>query len=182
MTAVRSCSKASETAIVLGLGEMMFPALPPPIIAMRIPLLERFALLPIARAMGATVITEISMNTPTAQMIIVAIAIAATALFSPSFSTMVSAIFSAEPVLISAPARIPLVRILRIEDIIDPAPLTIVLTVVASPPPPIRPPISAPRIRLYAGCTFLMIKTIAITRPIIAPIVVNCASMIYSFL
>ena len=110
-------------------------------------------------------------------MIIVAIAIAATALFSPSFSTIVSAIFSAEPVLIRAPAKMPLVRILRTEDIIEPAPLTIVLTVFVRPPPPIRPPISAPRIRLYAGCTFLIIRIIAITRPTIAPKVVNCASM-----
>ena len=98
--------------------------------------------------MGATVITEISINTPTAQMIIVAMAMAATALFSPSFSTIVSAIFSAEPVLISDPARIPLVRIRRTDDIIEPAPLTMVFTVLVSPPPPIRPPISAPRIRL----------------------------------
>ena len=110
-------------------------------------------------------------------MIIVAMAIAATALFSPNFSTIVSAIFSADPVLIRAPARIPLVRILRTEDIMEPAPLTIVLTVFESPPPPIRPPISAPRIRLYAGCTFLMIMIIAIIRPTIAPKVVNCASI-----
>ena len=95
---------------------------------------------------------------------------------------MVSAIFSADPVLINEPARIPLVRILRIDDIMDPAPLTIVLTVVLRPPPPIRPPMSAPRIRLYAGCTFLMIRTIAMARPINAPNVVNCASMFFSFL
>ena len=182
MTAVRSCEKASDTAMVLGLGEMMFPAFPPPIMATRMPLLERPALLPIASAIGATVITEMSMNTPTAQMIIVAIAIAATALFSPSFSTIVSAIFSADPVLIRAPAKIPLVRILKTEDIIDPAPLTIVLTVFTRPPPPMRPPISAPRIKLYAGCTFLMISTIAMIRPIIAPNVVNCASISYPFL
>ena len=148
MTAVRSWENASDTAMVLGLGEIIFPALPPPIMATRMPLLDRPALLPIARAMGATVMTEISINTPTAQMIMVAMAMAATALFSPSFSTMVSAIFSADPVLIRAPARIPLVRIRRTDDIMEPAPLTIVFTVLASPPPPIRPPISAPRIRL----------------------------------
>ena len=79
--------------------------------------------------------------------------------------------------MISAPAKMPLVRMRRIEDIMDPAPLTIVLTVFVSPPPPIRPPINAPRIRLYAGCTFLMIKMIAITRPMMAPSVVNCASI-----
>ena len=148
MTEVRGCSKASETAMVLGLGEMILPALPPPIMATRIPLLERPARLPMASAMGATVITEISTKTPTAQMIIVAAAMAATARFSPSFSTMVSAIFSADPVLIRAPASIPLVRILKTEDIMDPAPLTMVLTVTSRPPPPMRPPIRAPKIRL----------------------------------
>ena len=151
MTDVSGCSNASETAIVFGFGEMILPALPPPIIATRIPLLESPARLPMARAIGATVMTEMSTNTPTAQMIIVATEMAATALCSPSFSTMVSAIFSADPVLMRAPARIPLVRILRTDDIMDPAPLTMVLTVVSRPPPPMRPPISAPKMRLYAG-------------------------------
>ena len=98
-------------------------------------------------AIGATVITEISTNTPTAHIIIVAMATAAIALFSPSFSTIVSAIFSAEPVFISAPARIPDVSILNTDDIMPDAPETIVLTVVVSPPPPISPPINAPTIR-----------------------------------
>jgi len=93
MTAVRSTLNASDTAIVFGLGEMMLPALPPPIMARSTPLFERPASSPIARAIGATVITEISINTPTAQMIIVAIAIAATARLLPSLSTIVWAIF-----------------------------------------------------------------------------------------
>ena len=70
-----------------------------------------------AIAIGATMITEMSINTPTAQIIIVAILIAKSARFSPSFSTIVSAIFSAEPVLIRAPAKIPDVIIRSTEDI-----------------------------------------------------------------
>ena len=108
----------------------------------------------------------------------VATAIEIIANLSPSFFTITSAIFSAEPVLISAPARIPDVRIRKTEDIIPCAPLIIVLTVPVSPPPPMNPPINAPRIRLYAGWTFLIIKIIAITSPIKAPKVVN--SIIYS--
>ena len=87
------------------------------------------------------------MNTPTAQIIMVATASAAMARFSPIVSTMVSAIFCAAPVLMSAPARIPLVKMRSTEDIMEPAPLTIVETVPARPPPPINPPIKAPRIR-----------------------------------
>ena len=151
MRDVRSTLKASEAAIVLGFGEIMLPALPPPIMASRRLSFGSFALFPIARAIGATVITEMSMKTPTAQMIIVAMAMAATAFFSPILSTMVSAIFCAEPVLISAPARIPDVMMRRTEDIMLCAPLTMVFTVVTSPPPPIMPPRRAPRIRLYAG-------------------------------
>lgn len=143
---VRLTLKPSERAIVFGFGEMMFPALPPPIIASRTPLLESPARSPIARAIGATVITEMSTKTPTAQITIVAIEIAATARRSPSLSTIVSAIFCAEPVSIRAPARIPLVKILSTEDIMLPAPLIIVFTVLMSPPPPISPPISAPKI------------------------------------
>ena len=108
MTEVKSTWNASETAMVLGFGEMIFPAFPPPTMARRTPLFERPAFSPIARAIGATVMTEISTKTPTAQMIMVAMAMAATARLSPSFSTMVSAIFCAEFVLIRAPASMPL--------------------------------------------------------------------------
>ena len=99
-------------------------------------------------AIGATVITAISINTPTAQIIIVAIAIAAIALFSPNFFTIVSAIVSAEPVLIKAPAKIPEVIILNTGDIIPCAPVTIALTEPANPAPPITPPTKAPKIKL----------------------------------
>ena len=177
MRLVRSTPNASDAAIVFGLGEMMLPALPPPIMASSTPGFERLVFLPMLSAMGATVMTEISIKTPTAQMIMVAMEIAATARFSPSFVTMVSAIFSAEPVLIRAPARMPLVRMRSTDDIMEPAPLTIVETVPSSPPPPIRPPTSAPRMRLYAGCTCRMMRTMAMTRPISAPSVVKVISI-----
>ena len=170
---VRSTPNASDAAIVFGFGEMILPALPPPIIARSIPLLDNPALLPMAIAIGATVITDISTKTPTAHIIIVAMDMAATALFCPSLFTMVSAIFSADPVLISAPARIPEVKIRRMDDIIPCAPETIVFTVSTNPPPPMIPPNNAPMIRLYAGCTFRMIKKMAIASPINAPIVEN---------
>lgn len=76
---------------------------------------------------------------------------AATARFSPSFSTMVSAMRLAEPVLMRAPAKMPEVMIRRTEDIMLWAPEIMKSTVVASPPPPMMPPMRAPRIRLYAG-------------------------------
>ena len=146
--AVKSNWNASEAAIVFGFGEIIFPAFPPPIIANKIPAFDKFAFFAIAIAIGATVITAISINTPTAQIIIVAIAIAATALFSPNFFTIVSAIVSAEPVLIKAPAKIPEVIILNTGDIIPCAPVTIALTEPANPAPPITPPTKAPKIKL----------------------------------
>ena len=70
---------------------------------------------------------------------------------SPIFFTIISAIFSAEPVLINAPARMPEVRIRRTEDIMPWAPEIMVSTVPARPPPPMMPPINAPKTRLYTG-------------------------------
>ena len=104
-----------------------------------------------AIAIGATVITAISINTPTAHMIMVEIERAIMARFCPNLFTIASAIFSADPVLIRAPARIPDVRIRSTDDIILDAPLTIVLTVCTRSPLPISPPIRAPAMTLYAG-------------------------------
>ena len=78
----------------------------------------------------------------------VAAATAIRARFSPNFCTITSAIFSAAPVLIRVPARIPEVIILSTEEIILCAPLTIVSTVNIRFPLPITPPIRAPKIRL----------------------------------
>src|SRR5699024_8238641 len=57
ITVVKGNSKASATDIVFGLGEIIFPALPPPIIANKIVGLDKPAFAPIANAIGATVIT-----------------------------------------------------------------------------------------------------------------------------
>ena len=146
---VRLILKASETAMVFGFGEMMLPAFPPPIIARSSDCLLYPASSPIASAIGATVITEISINTPTAQMIIVARATAKSALRLPSFRTMTCAIFSADPVRMSAPARMPEVMIRRTEVIMLPAPVIMESTVTPRfPPEPISPPTRAPMIRL----------------------------------
>ena len=141
---VRFSLNPSAVAIVFGLGLITLPAFPPPIIANKMLDLERFDFLPTARAIGAQVITEMSMNTPTAQIIIVEIAIAIKAFCSPNFLIIVSAIFSAAPVLTKQPAKIPLVIILRTELIIDSEPFTMADTVPTSPPPPISPPTKAP--------------------------------------
>ncbi len=61
---------------------------------------------------------------------------------------ILSAIFSADPVLIKAPAKIPDVKMRNMDDIIPCAPNTIVLTIVTKSPPPIKPPTNAPRMRL----------------------------------
>lgn len=92
ITLVKGSSKASEAAIVLGLGEMMFPAFPPPIIAKRMAGLDSLARKAIASAIGATVITATSINTPTAVKTKVASAKAIRDLDSPTRVTIVSAI------------------------------------------------------------------------------------------
>ena len=58
------------------------------------------------------------------------------------------------------------------------APLIITLTVPSIPAPPTNPPTTAPNIKLYTGCTFLMINTMATTSPSKAPNVVICTSII----
>ena len=98
-------------------------------------------------AIGDTVITAISINTPTAVRTNVDITKANIALFSPNLSTIVSAILLAAPVSISTPAKIPAVIIRKIAGIIPCAPLIIKLTVSTNPAPPKIPPIREPIIR-----------------------------------
>ena len=57
---------------MLGLGEMMLPHFPPPIIAIRSNDFDIPSLFPSDKAIGATVITATSINTPAAQSSIVA--------------------------------------------------------------------------------------------------------------
>ena len=56
--------KFSAAIMVLGLGEIIFPHFPPPIMAINNLLLGKLSLLPAMRAIGAIVITATSMNTP----------------------------------------------------------------------------------------------------------------------
>src|SRR5699024_848875 len=121
ITVVKGNSKASATDIVFGLGEIIFPALPPPIIANKIVGLDKPAFAPIANAIGATVITATSINTPTAVRTQVAIIKATIELDLPILSTIVSAIFEAAPDPINIPAKTPAVNILKTAGIIPSA-------------------------------------------------------------
>ena len=66
ITEERGAPKFSAAIIVLGLGEIIFPHFPPPTIASNIPNLLIPNRCEIIIAMGATVITATSINTPTA--------------------------------------------------------------------------------------------------------------------
>ncbi|MPM86515.1 hypothetical protein SDC9_133604 [bioreactor metagenome] len=78
-----SIPKFSAADIVLGFGDIILPAFPPPIIANNITIGAYPNFLAIASAIGATVITATSTNTPTDVSIIVDSANANNALFSP---------------------------------------------------------------------------------------------------
>ena len=93
-------SKFSAADIVFGFGDIMLPALPPPIIAKSITIGEYPNFLAIASAIGATVITATSTKTPTPVNIIVDRASANNALFSPNVLIIWSAILAAAPVCI----------------------------------------------------------------------------------
>ena len=56
----------SAAAIALGLGDIKFPAFPPPIIAKRMAGFDKSVRRASAKAIGETVITATSINTPTA--------------------------------------------------------------------------------------------------------------------
>ena len=115
---VKGILNASEAAIALGLGDIIFPAFPPPIIAMRMEVFEILIFFASASAIGATVMTAISINTPTAVSIHAEITKANSAFDSPRVLTIVSAILLAAPVSIRTPANIPAVTILKIAGII----------------------------------------------------------------
>ena len=66
----RGAPKFSEAIIVLGLGEMILPHLPPPMRAISNLVRERLSLHPQIIAIGAIVITATSINTPMAVNII----------------------------------------------------------------------------------------------------------------
>ncbi len=132
--------------MALGLGDIILPALPPPTIASKIAALDKPPRLASASAIGATVITATSTNTPTVVSIMVASVSASSARVSPSFFTMVSAITVAAPDSINTPASTPAAK-MRITAVVMPcAPPIIKLTVSLKPAPPTKPPTKAPTI------------------------------------
>ncbi|SIC15483.1 Uncharacterised protein [Mycobacteroides abscessus subsp. abscessus] len=137
---------ASDAAMAFGFGDIILPAFPPPIMASNIAVLLIPALCAMASAIGATVMTATSTNTPTAVKIIVAAANASNALVSPSFFTIVSAMTDAAPDSISTPARTPAAKIRRTAGMMPLAPSIIKVTVSVILTPPTRPPIKAPAI------------------------------------
>ena len=146
ITEVSGILNVSEAAIALGLGDIRLPALPPPIIATKIAILDKSTRCAKASAIGDTVITATSINTPTAVKISVATANASKARVSPSFFTMVSAMTVAAPDSINTPANTPAAKI-RITAVVMPlAPSIISVTVCTKSAPPTKPPTSAPTI------------------------------------
>ena len=162
-------SKFSAAIIVLGLGEMMLPHLPPPTIAsnngnFEIPILSAMIM-----AIGATVITATSINTPTPVSNIVESANAKKMCREPSLLIIVCEIEAAAPVLIRTPESTPAAIIRIIAGVISFTPEIIFDTVLSRPRPPIKPPITAPKSRLYTGENLRIINTIANINPTIAP-------------
>ena len=173
ITEVSGRWKASEAAIAFGFGDIKFPALPPPIIASKIAGFDKLPRFANANAIGETVITATSTNTPTAVKIIVESTKASNARVSPNFFTMVSAMVLAAPDSINTPANTPAAKI-RITAVVIPcAPPIIKLTVCDRSAPPIKPPTNAPINIPYAGGTFFKIRTIATERATTAPIAVT---------
>ena len=130
--------------MALGLGDIKFPAFPPPIIANKTADFDKLVRRANASAIGETVITATSINTPTAVKISVAKAKANNALASPSLCVIVSAIVLAAPDSMSTPASTPAAKI-RITAVVIPwAPPIIKFTVSDKSAPPTSPPIKAP--------------------------------------
>ncbi|MNL37112.1 hypothetical protein D3C87_1592360 [compost metagenome] len=145
ITWLRSRSNPRAAAIVFGLGEMIFPAFPPPESASSSAVLEIPILLPTDKAIGATISTATGINTPTAVIIIVASASARMALLPPNFFTIAWAIVSAAPDSIITPANTPAASTRRTVPMTLCVPLTSTLTVCSRLAPPISAPAIAPR-------------------------------------
>ena len=147
MTWLNSSPKPLAAAIVLALGEMMFPALPPPDKATKRASLEICIRRPTSRAIGATIKTATGMKTPTAVMTIVARASDKIAIRSPSLSTIVRAKVSAAPDSIITPASIPAASTRSTVPMTLCSPLTRMSMVPVRLAPPSKAPIIAPSIR-----------------------------------
>ena len=87
-----------------------------------------------------------SPNTPTVVSSHVASVMAIRLRLAPILLMMDSAMRSAAPLSMSAPARIPAVTMRMIAETMPCVPEMIKLTVPVSPAPPTRPPITAPKI------------------------------------
>ena len=160
------CTPNPEAAaMVFGLGDMMLPALPPPDKATNSASLEMPNRLPTSMAIGATISTATGMNTPTAQIIIVANASEKIARLSPNLETMVLAMRLAAPDSIITPARMPAASTRTMVPITLWPPATTTLTVWVSDAPPTRHPTMAPSNSAYVALSFLRISTMANARP-----------------
>ena len=148
ITDERSAPKLSAAIIVLGLGEMIFPHFPPPIIATNNTEGDNPNRLPMERATGATVITATSINTPTAQSNMVAKAKAPNTRFSPNEEMIALDKVAAAPVLIRTPDNTPAVRIRIMAGVTSFTPSVIIFTVSTRGNPPNKPPTIAPAIKL----------------------------------
>lgn len=146
ITAEGWMSKPEAAAMVLGFGEMMLPALPPPESATSSANLDTCIFEPTSMAMGATISTATGMNTPTAQMTIVASANAKIASFSPKVTTMVWAMRLAAPDSIITPANTPAASTRTTVPITLCVPETTMSTVCDSVAPPMTHPTTAPSI------------------------------------
>ena len=152
--------------MVLGFGEIMFPALPPPDRATSNDSLEKPIRLPTSKAMGATISTATGINTPTAVITIEATAKASRAQRSPKVLTIARANVSAAPDSIITPASIPAASTRSTVPMTLWDPLIRISMVWTRLAPPSRAPITAPSSSEYTGFSFLRIKIMATAKPI----------------
>ncbi len=106
--------KFSAAIIVLGFGEITFPHFAPPIMARSSFGFGTERLFPSISAIGATVMTATSTNTPTPVRSIAETAIARYICLAPSLLTIVREMAAAAPVFISTPESTPAARIRNI--------------------------------------------------------------------
>ena len=169
-------------AIVFGLGEIKFPAFPPPESATSNANFEIPIRWPISNAIGATIKIATGIKTPTAVIIITAKVMANIAKCSPSLFTTVRANVSAAPDSIITPARRPAAITRTTVPITDCVPVITNDVVCTKLAPPINAPTTAPINSAYTGFNFFKIKIIASASPSKAPHHVTIAVAIFNLL
>ena len=97
----------------------------------------------------------------------------------PSLFTIAGDIEVAAPVFTSMPVSTPAAMILTMAGAISFTPEIISLTVASSPQPASKPPTAAPRIRLYTGDIFLIMRTMDKVSPIRAAMALFIFDMYY---